>query len=73
MCFVFSLALLVFRNSNLKTLWNPKTLFVTKGRLLFHSNPYLCPNEIKTFEKTLQGNKSKAVTETKNGYLGECK
>eukprot|EP00795_Rhopilema_esculentum_P006272 gene6272-11692_t len=65
-------ALLVFRNSNLKSLWTPKKLFVSKGRLLFHSNPYLCPGEIKALEKKLVGNKLTTVTESKNGYLGAC-
>lgn len=71
--FPLSYALLVFRNSNLKSLWKPKKLHVRKGLLSFHSNAYLCKSEINALGKMVVGNTSKAITETKNGYLGSCK
>eukprot|EP00794_Sanderia_malayensis_P009771 gene9771-10770_t len=66
-------AIAVSRNSNLKSLWKPKTaLKVSTGKLFFHTNQYLCPKVIKELQSSVGKNRSDALWPTVNGYMALC-
>ena len=68
---LFSYALMVLSNPNLKSLWKPKKLTVGYGNILLHGNMKLCPDEINSFNKTLNSSARNigALTQAQNGFL----